>query len=845
MTYLYDTIGTPGGPNLQILDASPVSEGGVMVFTIGIAGGLSASPLTIPLAYSGTAVPGTDYNAGPASVVLPGNATTVNVSITTKHNAASFVDKILTVTIGPVAGVAISDASGSGTIVNTDASVSPPVASFTGVPVTGQVPLGVTFTDTSTNAPTSWTWTFGDGGASNAQNPVYEYDVAGIYTVVMTATNAAGSDTVTRSNYITVSAPAVLPPVADFTQSPSTGVAPLLVSFIDTSTHTPTSWLWTFGDGNNSTQQNPQHTYSTAGDYTVGLTATNAAGGNTVTKPSLISVSAPVLPVISIDSLADVNEGSSAQFTISMTGGTVPTDVTVNLGWSGTANNSTDVALPLPTQATILANETEASVSIVTKTDTIADGNKILTCTLTNPPATVTIGDAIGSVTIVDVPPVMVVSIATPESVNEGDTLVFPINLSGTVRKPAVMSANPITVDLAWSGTANNTTDVTLPLPTQATILAGTTQALVSVVTKLDGVVDGTKTLTCTISNPTSGATLGTAVASGTIYDVDVAGIDFYINDALPVDEGGVLTYGMHLTAPAPSKATIHVTYSGTAVEGVNYIAGPATIDILAGNTQGDLPIQTIDDGIVDSDKTLIVNVNNITGHTIDIIDGQATGTIYNTNSTPTTINEVVSQRKVQTFTGNTPNFIWPAIPSEGDLMVLSLACRNQDAYTINSPGWTEAGGTDGVPGDTIKVYTYYKIAGPAEPQNFSATTGGSPCAVGGTNYSGVNQSTPFDVAATNAGQAMTDVANIVSLPAIQAPGELIFTAWAAQQSDWAGYTNGLEQVVQGGISGGNSANRIQLAIATKIAPDSTAQEYGAATSLNVRYAAVASAFKP
>ncbi len=81
-------------------------------------------------------------------------------------------------------------------------------------------------------------------------------------------------------------------PVASFTASPTSGAAPLAVTFTDTSTGSPTSWSWDFGDGTAvSTQQNPSHTYSTAGAFTVTLTATNATGSNTVTTTDAITVS--------------------------------------------------------------------------------------------------------------------------------------------------------------------------------------------------------------------------------------------------------------------------------------------------------------------------------------------------------------------------------------------------------------------------------------------------------------------------------------------------------------------------------------------------------------------------
>jgi len=80
-----------------------------------------------------------------------------------------------------------------------------PTANFTATPVAGNVPLTVNFTDQSTNNPTAWSWSFGDGGTSLAKNPSRQYTAPGTYTVTLTATNACGSDGETKVGYITVS----------------------------------------------------------------------------------------------------------------------------------------------------------------------------------------------------------------------------------------------------------------------------------------------------------------------------------------------------------------------------------------------------------------------------------------------------------------------------------------------------------------------------------------------------------------------------------------------------------------------------------------------------------------
>ncbi|MFA5269415.1 MAG: PKD domain-containing protein [Methanoregula sp.] len=162
-------------------------------------------------------------------------------------------------------------------------------ANITATPTTGKVPLTVTFTDTSETTPNEWLWDFGDGTNSTEQNPAHTYTTAGTYNVSLKAWNDLGSDTMEKTDYITVRNPAA--PVATFTGTPTTGSAPLSVTFNDTSTNLPTSWFWTFGDGTNATEQNPTHTYTAPGNYTVSLNVTNDDGTNSVTKPEYITVS--------------------------------------------------------------------------------------------------------------------------------------------------------------------------------------------------------------------------------------------------------------------------------------------------------------------------------------------------------------------------------------------------------------------------------------------------------------------------------------------------------------------------------------------------------------------------
>jgi PKD repeat protein/murein DD-endopeptidase MepM/ murein hydrolase activator NlpD len=84
-------------------------------------------------------------------------------------------------------------------------------------------------------------------------------------------------------------------PQAQFIYEPKTGIAPLTVTFTDTSTSIIDEWAWQYGDGMTSTLQNPLHTYNNTGTYTVSLIVTGPTGTDTVTHTDAITVTPPPL----------------------------------------------------------------------------------------------------------------------------------------------------------------------------------------------------------------------------------------------------------------------------------------------------------------------------------------------------------------------------------------------------------------------------------------------------------------------------------------------------------------------------------------------------------------------
>jgi PKD repeat protein len=150
----------------------------------------------------------------------------------------------------------------------------------------------VTFTDTSTGSVTSRSWTLGDGTTATTPTVAKTYSTPGTYPVSLTVTGSGGSTTASQSINVTAGAP-----VANFSATPLTGVAPLAVNFSDSSSGTITSWSWQFGDGGTSGAQNPSYSYTKPGTYAVTLNVTGPDGSNQATKTGYITVtSAPGEP---------------------------------------------------------------------------------------------------------------------------------------------------------------------------------------------------------------------------------------------------------------------------------------------------------------------------------------------------------------------------------------------------------------------------------------------------------------------------------------------------------------------------------------------------------------------
>jgi PKD repeat protein len=316
------------------------------------------------------------FSGGPTSGVAPLVVTFTNLSSGATNYAWAFGDGNTSTNANPVntysnagtysVALTATGAGGSNSLTLTNYIVvfAPVVASFSGGPTNGVAPLAVTFTNSSSGA-TNYAWAFGDGNTSTNASPANTYSNAGTYSVTLAVTGAGGTNSLTRTNYITVLAPVV----AGFSGAPTSGVAPLLVTFTNLSSGA-TNYAWAFGDGNTSSNANPVNTYSNAGTYSVTLTAVGPGGSSTVVLTNYITATLPPpLPDQLLVAPAFLSDGSF-QFAISNLDGT---PITAEQQSRMAVFATPDLLQPL-TNWTLLTNTTWLTNGLLQVSDPDASG---------------------------------------------------------------------------------------------------------------------------------------------------------------------------------------------------------------------------------------------------------------------------------------------------------------------------------------------------------------------------------------------------------------------------------------------------------------------------------------
>ena len=653
--------------SLSIADAAAVTEGGSLVFTVTLSGGTSTSDITIPLTYGGSATPVLDYAGQPVSVTILAGQTSATVTVPTLTDNIAEGAETVSVTLGtPPSGVTIGTGTASGTINDAAPSLSLSIADAAAVTEGGSLVFTVTLSGGTSTSDITIPLTYGGSATpvlDYAGQPVSVTILAGQTSATVTVPTltdniAEGAETVsvtlgtppsgvtigtgTASGTINDAAPSLSLSIADAAAVTEGGSLVFTVTLSGGTSTSDITIPLTYGGSatpvldyagqpvsvtilagqTSATVTVPTLTDNIAeGAETVSVTLGTPPSGVTIgtgTASGTINDAAPSLS-LSIADAAAVTEGGSLVFTVTLSGGTSTSDITIPLTYGGSATPVLDYA-GQPVSVTILAGQTSATVTVPTLTDNIAEGAETVSVTLGTPPSGVTIGTGTASGTINDAAPSLSLSIADAAAVTEGGSLVFTVTLSGGT------STSDITIPLTYGGSATPVLDYA-GQPVSVTILAGQTSATVTVPTLTDNIAEGAETVSVTLGTPPSGVTIGTGTASGTINDA-APSLSLSIADAAAVTEGGSLVFTVTLSGGTlTSDITIPLTYGGSATPVLDYAGQPVSVTILAGQTSATVTVPTLTDNIAEGAETVSVTLGTPPSG-VTIGTGTASGTI-------------------------------------------------------------------------------------------------------------------------------------------------------------------------------------------------------------------------
>lgn len=544
-------------PSLVTLSGTPsVVEGGTLTYTINVSP-VSTSQLTVNYSLSGTATSGNDYTAPSGSVVIPANAASGSISVSTIDDPTDESNETVIVTLTGVSGGTSAlgtPVSATGIITDNDDPTS-----FVSISGTPSVVEGGTLTYTVNVSPTS------------TSTITVNYSLSGMA--------SSGGDYTAPSGSVVIPANAAS--------------ASISVSTINDSTDEP--------------------------DESLIVTLSNVSGGTSLLSEVVIANGTIIdnddpTSVITISGTPSVVEGGTLTYAVNVSPVSI-SQLTVNYSLSGTAALGSDYTAPSGS-VVIPANASSASIIVSTINDTTDEPDKSLIVTLAGVSGgTSALGATVSATgTIVDDDDTVtsLVTISGTSSVVEGGALTYTVNVSP-------VSTSQLTVNYDLSGTATSGSDYTAPSGS-VVIPANASSASITVSTINDSTDEPDKTVIIELTSVTGGkSALGATVSvTGTIIDDDVpvvVPLTVSIADSSGLEGNtvnGLLNFTVSLSrVDAQAVQVGYVTTNGTALAGQDFQSTNGIIAIPAGQTSGIISVMLIGDVIIENNETFSVTLFN------------------------------------------------------------------------------------------------------------------------------------------------------------------------------------------------------------------------------------------
>jgi hypothetical protein len=539
----------------------------------------SATPVTVQYAtQDGTATAGVDYVARSGALTFAAGETSKTIAVTVNGDTAFEGDETFRVLLSSPTGSAIADGSATVTITNDDTRPPPSLRVVDAAIVEGT------------------------GAGSTFMR--FQVALSEVRTAATTVDFGTGSNTASAN--------------IDFSPTVGTLTIPAgsLVGYVDVPVTRDAS-----------VESNEAFTLNLSNPSSGVTIATASATGTILTDDARIAI------VATASNKPEGNSGSTPfTFTLQRTG---DTSVTHSASWtvSGTEVNGADFtggALPSGT-VTFAPGDTFKDVTVNVAGDGQAEGDERFLFTLSNPSTGAALGTATTQGTIFNEDTQIAFAsgtVSTRQGSGAGGTVTLQLNRAGLLTDAAQVSwaVTPGTAGAAdFAGGA-------LPSGT-ASFAVGATTANISFQLAGDTINESNETYTVTLSNPTGGATLGTATAAGTITDDE--SLLYVAPTSADKAEGNsgatAYTFTVTRTGFTGDKVTADWAVTGGTATGADFAGGTlpsGTVALLAGETTKTITVNVAGDTLIEPDETFTVSLSNALPAGAAIFTANAQGTI-------------------------------------------------------------------------------------------------------------------------------------------------------------------------------------------------------------------------
>jgi PKD repeat protein len=585
---------------------------------------------------------------------------------------------------------------------------TPPVASYTSSTSTICAGSTITYTNTSTGSPTSYSWSFPGGtpSTSTSANPVVTYATAGTYSVSMTATNGAGSNTVTQTNSVTVNP---TPVVTSTNQTICTGSSATLVA---TGSIAGGTYAWSGGQTGNSITVSPAATTS----YTVTYTAsgcTSAASTSTVTVNAVPTVTS-TNQTICIGSAATLTAtGSVAGGTFAWSGGQTGNSITV----SPTATTSYTVTYTAngctSTAATSTVTVNNNTTPTFTQVAAICSGGTFSLPTTSNNAINGSWSPAVNNAattTYTFTPIAGQCAIPTTMSVTVNPTpTVTSTNQTICAGGSATLTATPSTTGgtFAWSGGQTGNSITVSPATTTSYTVTYTKNGCTSAPATSTVTVNAVPTVTSTNQTICTGSA-ATLTATGSVAGGTFAWSGGQTGNSITVSPTATTSYTVTYTANGCTST------AATSTVTVNNNTTPTFTQVAAICSGGTFSLPTTSNNAINGSWSPAINNAATTTYTFTPIAGQC--------AIPTTMSVTVNPTPVVTSTSQTicagssatlvatgsiagGTYAWSG-GQTGNSITVSPAATTSYTVTYTASGCTSAASTSTVTVNAVPTVT-------------------------------------------------------------------------------------------------------------------------------------------